>query len=140
MRTDRRLAVALLRWLGRILALGVFLAWGAIFVAHTLEWPPGVAYPPHLPWWVGLHLLMLVGLLVSLRWPRVGTAWTAAAALPFFAVAEGLNFPLCFGLTLLPGLLLVLCGWLERRGCVAQTVGTASPTRPEDTAPHTPES
>lgn len=107
-----------IRWLGRLLALGVFLLWGAFFVEHAQEWV--IAPSPNLPpleVCVGqaLHLLLLVGLLVSLRWPRIGSVWVIVAAFAFFHGKTGSRFPVFFGLTILPVLLLLLCGWLDRR-------------------------
>lgn len=104
--------VTLLRWLARALVLGLFLFWGSFFVAHTQEWfiAPLPKLPP-LKVWGGhaLHLLMLVGLLWSLRWPRVGGLVVVVAAFIFFRQFAGPRFPLFFGLTILPVLLLALC-------------------------------
>lgn len=116
--------VTLLRWLGRVLVLGVFLFWGSFFVAHTQEW--FIAPLPELPpfkVWVGhaLHLLMLVGLLGSLRWPRAAGLVVVVAAFTFFLQSAGPRFPVFFGLTVLPVLLLALC---PRR-----TSGQASPAQ-----------
>jgi hypothetical protein len=90
----------------------VFLLWGAFFVEHTREW--FVAPFPQLPppkVWMGqaLHLLLLAGLLVSLRWPRVGGVWVAVAAFAFFFDKAGSQLPVFFGMTVLPVLVLVLC-------------------------------
>jgi hypothetical protein len=98
--------------LTRALVLAVFLLWGAFFVEHTREW--FVAPFPQLPppkVWMGqaLHLLLLAGLLVSLRWPRLGGVWVAVAALAFFFDKAGAQFPVFFGITVLPVLLLLLC-------------------------------
>lgn len=119
MKTDyRSLAVSLLRWLARALAVGVFLLWGAFFVEHTQEW--FIAPFPHLPplkvcLGQALHLLMLGGLLVSLRWPRLGAVWVAVSAFAFFVDKTGSRFPVFFGMTIGPVLLLLLCDWLDRR-------------------------
>lgn len=104
--------VTLLRWLARALVLGLFLFWGSFFVAHTQEWfiAPLPGLPP-LKVWVGhaLHLLMLVGLLASLRWPRAGGLVVVVSAFNFFSAHAGSQFPLFFGFTFLPVLLLALC-------------------------------
>lgn len=115
---SRNRAVTLLRWLARALVLAVFLLWGAFFVEHTREWfvVPFPQFPP-LKVWLGqaLHLLLLAGLLVSLRWPRVGGVWVAVAAFAFFFDKAGSRFPVFFGMTVLPVLVLVLCGAVDRR-------------------------
>ncbi|MCW5555903.1 MAG: hypothetical protein KIS67_27565 [Verrucomicrobiae bacterium] len=104
--------VTLLRWLARALVLGVFVLWGSFFVAHTQEWfiAPLPQLPP-LKVWVGhaLHLLLLVGLLGSLRWPRAAGLVVVVAAFTFFLQCAGSRFPVFFGLTVLPVLLLALC-------------------------------
>jgi hypothetical protein len=61
------------------------------------------------------HLLMLLGLLASLRWPRVGAGWVAVAAFAFFVDKTGPRFPLFFGLTIFPVVLLLGCEWASRR-------------------------
>ena len=97
------------RWLARALVVGLFLLWGAFFVEHTLEWfvKPFPQLPP-LKVCLGqaLHLLLLLGLLFSLRWPRAGFVWVTATAGVFFYFMAGGRFPLFFGATVLPGLLL----------------------------------
>ena len=123
MKTGHRyLGFTILCWLARALVLGVFLLWGAFFVEHTQEWfiAPFPQHPP-LKVCIGqaLHLLMLVGLLVSLRWPRLGAVWVVVTAFAFFVDKTGSRFPVFFGLTIVPVLLLALCAWLDgktRRG------------------------
>jgi hypothetical protein len=119
MKTDyRNRSLALLHWMARALVAGVFLLWGAFFVEHMHEW--FIAPFPHRPplkvcFGQALHFLLLVGLLVSLRWPRVGAGWVVVAAFAFFIDKTGARFPLFFGLTVLPSLLLLFCGWLDQK-------------------------
>ena len=64
------LSACVSRWLGRGLALLLFLFWGAFFVEHLAEWfSHPQAAPPPLRAWVaqGLHLVMLIGLALMLR-------------------------------------------------------------------------
>src|SRR5262245_29561409 len=89
-----RRVVLVARWAARIWATALVLFWGAFFVAH-LAW---FADPQHLPppWVfavVGLHFLMLVGLLAGWKWELAGAVVALASAVPFFAVAAGKNFP-----------------------------------------------
>jgi hypothetical protein len=118
MKTDsHNLAMILLHWLSRALVVGVFALWGAFFVEHTQEWFIA-PFPNHPPLKVcigqGLHLLMLLGLLASLRWPRAGAVWVAVTAFAFFVDKTGSRFPIFLGITVLPVVLLVLGDWLER--------------------------
>jgi hypothetical protein len=124
----RRTALSLTRWLARLLIVGVFLLWGAFFVEHTQEWfvaPFPQLPPPRVCVGQGLHLLLLVGLLVSLRWPRLGVVWVVVAAFAFFSGRTGARFPMFFGLTVLPVLLLALgarIGSRIRNGEAAESV------------------
>ena len=64
----RRL-IGIARWAARILAAALVLFWGAFFVAHLAWFANPQQLPP--PWVflvVGLHFLMLVGLLVGWKW------------------------------------------------------------------------
>ena len=105
-------AVTAVRWLARALALCVFLFWGAFFVEHLLEWfvKPFPHHPP-LKVCVGmaLHCLLLAGLLIALKWERVGSLIAIVAAFGFFYYISGSPISLYFGFTVLPALLLLFC-------------------------------
>ena len=65
------LVLAIVSWTARLMALGLFLLWGAFFVEHMQEWflHPAQGFPP--PWvWGGqlAHLVLLIGLLMLVRW------------------------------------------------------------------------
>jgi hypothetical protein len=112
--TGRRV-VAVARWAARISAAALVLFWGAFFVEH-LAW---FADPQHLPppWVfvvVGLHFLMLVGLLAGWKWEVAGAVVALASSVPFFAVAAGRNFPLFASVTTVPSVLWLYCAWQER--------------------------
>jgi hypothetical protein len=105
-----------LRWPGRILAAVLFLFWGTFFVEHTIEWfvRPYPQTPPAFVWLgQGLHLLMLVGLVALWRWELAGSLMVIAAAFAFFVDKAGANFPLFFGVTVIPALLVLGAWWLE---------------------------
>lgn len=130
-KTDyRQVGVVLLGGLARVALVGVFLLWGAFFVEHLQEW--FIAPLPNLPplrVWLGqgLHLFMLIGLLASLRWPRVGAVWVAVSAFAFLHDKAGARFPVFFGMTMGPVLLLLFCRWLARR------VRRGNPVQPANT-------
>jgi hypothetical protein len=105
-------------WSGRSLAVCAFLLWGAFFVEHLGEFlRPGQGPPPPAQVWLlqAAHGAMLLGLLMLLRWEIPGGLLTIAAALVFFANVAGRNFPLFFGLTILPAALVLLGRLLEHR-------------------------
>jgi hypothetical protein len=108
--------VVVARWVARISAAALVLFWGAFFLAH-LAW---FADPQQLPplrvfLLVGLHFLMLVGLLVGWKWELAGALVALASSVPFFAAAAGRNFPLFALVTALPSVLWLYCVWQERR-------------------------
>jgi hypothetical protein len=104
-----------LRWLGRALAVALFLFWGAFFVEHVAEW-----FVPHareLPGWVwvaqALHLGMLVGLALTIWKQRTGVVMTLLATVAFFATI-GAAWPLAL-LNLAPALAFA-AAWVNGRG------------------------
>jgi hypothetical protein len=115
--TTKKLAIGLAGWAARILVIGVFLLWGAFFVEHLREWfiAPRPRVPPVRVYvFQGLHLLLLLGLLGSLRWARVGLVWVTIAACAFFLPVAGAKALLFVGLTILPVLLVVVFDYLKR--------------------------
>jgi hypothetical protein len=102
--TSDTVAVAL-RWLGRALALLLLLFWGAFFLEHLFEWF-GNARGPAPPMWVWisqmLHLGMLAGLALMLRWDRLGAVVTVLGTTAFFASIGMHSFPFIALLNLLP--------------------------------------
>ena len=105
-----------LRWTGRLLAALLFLLWGSFFVEHLVEWfvRPWPQTPPPVVWFAqGLLFLMLAGLVLLWRWELAGGVLVVAASFAFF-VDKGGNFPLFFGATSLPALILIWCGWRSR--------------------------
>jgi hypothetical protein len=120
----RVLAIAIVSWSARLLALGLFLLWGAFFVEHMQEWfmHPAKGFPP--PWvWAGqlAHLVLLVGLLMLIRWQLAGAVVTILGAVAFFgglivmtgAGSKSLPLVLFLVVTLLPALLSLAC-WCAR--------------------------
>src|SRR5262249_46020909 len=108
---------AVASWSGRLLAIGLVAVWGAFFVDH-LEWfvHPSRGFPPARVWLLQLvHLVLLAGLLMLIRWQIPGSVLTVAAALVFFAAAAGPRFLLFFGVTTLPVALILLGRVLQFR-------------------------
>ena len=115
----KNLAILISRWIARVLVLAVLLLWGAFFVAHTHEWfiKPFPQLPPlKVCVFQTLHLLLLAGLLASLRWPRVGLICVTLAACAFFLPVAGGRALTFVGITILPVAFLVVCGQLKRTG------------------------
>ena len=79
--------------------------------------------PPTHVWLLQLaHLLLLVDLLVLLRWEVPGSALTIATALVYFAAVAGPRFPLFFGLTIVPVVLILLGRSLRLRAAVSSPI------------------
>lgn len=93
-----------LRWVGRGLAVLLFLFWGAFFVEHLSEWffdPRG--FPPPWLWFcMALHFGMIAGLALSVwkEWP--GVAVTVIATVGFFSSIGMHRFPWLALLNALP--------------------------------------
>jgi hypothetical protein len=89
----RTIVVTAVRWCARLWAAILFLFWGAFFSEHlgewffrATEWPPiGVSDL------MGLHFLMLAGLLTGWRWEFAGGLLVLGAATAFFSQAAGPN-------------------------------------------------
>ena len=115
------------RWTARILALGLFLFWGAFFLEHLQEWfiHPAKGLPP--VWvWLGMlaHLAILLGLLALWKWEVAGSLLAVAGALAFFgglAIMEKLaghgysTFLVFLAVTILPPLLILICHFARAR-------------------------
>jgi hypothetical protein len=105
MLTAPGLGAAAFTWIGRGLALLLFLFWGTFFLEHLSEWflHPARGLPPARVWVAMLfHLGMLVGLLLMLGWDQVGCAATLIATAAFFAVMGFRSFPYLALLNLAP--------------------------------------
>jgi hypothetical protein len=111
----RRL-IGVARWAARIWAAALVLFWGAFLLEH-LAWfsNPQQLPPPRVFLLVGLHLLMLVGLLAGWRWEVAGAVLALASSVPFFAATAGRNFPGFAAATAVPSVLWLYCAWQERR-------------------------
>ena len=76
-----------IRWVARVLALALFVFWGAFFLEHLIEWflHPAKGFPPFWVWLMMLaHLGILLGLLALWKWEVAGSLLALAAALAFF--------------------------------------------------------
>lgn len=108
-------------WSGRAVAGVLFLFWGAFFVEHLQEWflRAEGRYPPPFVWFTMLfHLAMLVGLLLVMRWDRVGSVVLLAGTAGFFGLIahSGGWKALPYGLLNLAPVLLFAAFWaLSRR-------------------------
>ena len=117
--------MSIVRWTGRVLALGLFLFWGAKFVEHLQD---GFLHTVKQLSTVGVwlanlaHLTFLVGLVVLWRWPLTGSILTLLGACSYFgglAISETTKGKPCLpclaflAVTILPALL-TLAWWLAR--------------------------
>ncbi len=105
-------------WTGRGLALVLFLMWGVFFVEHLIEWflqVKGPAPPPFV--WVAqaLHAAMLIGLIMIVRWDRLGAAVMVVASIAFFAAIGGSRPPWVALVNAIPLVFLAVYWWLSRK-------------------------
>ena len=120
------LTVSIVCWTGRVLALGLFLFWGAVFVEHLQQgFLHSVKALPPVWVWLGYlaHLTFLVGLAALWRWQVTSSFLTLLGTLSYFgglAISEatrGKQYLSCLGflaVTTMPALLTLAC-WLARR-------------------------
>ena len=90
-----------------MLALGLFLFWGAFFVAHIKAWfiDPFPQSPPPKVWLiVALHGGLLAGLLAGWRWELAGALIVLFAGGTFFWLMAGTKLLGYFAITALPAL------------------------------------
>lgn len=102
--TKTRMIAGGFRWAGRGLALLLFLFWGAFFVEHLAVWfRDPREFPPASVWIAqGLHLAMLIGLALMLRWEHLGAIVTVLGTTLFFAVIGSHRFPWIALINMLP--------------------------------------
>ncbi len=115
--TAENLLIAIGKWGGRLTALLLFLFWGAFFIEHLSEWflrGGGQCPPPRV--WVGqaLHLWVLAGLALMLKWDRLGAAVTVVSTAAFF-LWIGYRGPLTLPLVNLIPVAFFTVYWLARR-------------------------
>lgn len=107
--------VKTLRWAARIASILLFALWGAFFIEHV-SWFIAQPRPPLFVWLFQLlHLLLLLGFVVALRWEVAGSLLIIGSALVFFALTAGANFLLFFAVTIIPAVLFLFCWWQEHR-------------------------
>src|SRR5262245_61933285 len=130
----RSLTISIVRWTGRVLALGLFLFWGASLVEHLQQgFLHSVKQLPPVWVWLGYlaHLTFLVGLVALWRWQVTGSILTILGTLSYFgglAISEatkGKQYLSCLEflvVTSLPALLTRAC-------CLARTSSAGAPKR-----------
>ena len=70
--------------------------------------------PARVVWVMVAHFALLAGFLVTWKWELPGSAMILIGALAFFSQAAGQNFPLFFGITVIPPVLYFYCWWAGR--------------------------
>jgi len=105
-----------LRWFARVLAVVMFLFWGGFFVEHLWQWfiqPLPQTPPPKV--WFGqfLHLLILAGLALGLKWERIGGLLLIGSVVLFSALILQAA-PRFVLVTIVPGVLYLYCWYASR--------------------------
>lgn len=76
----------------RVGSLALFLFWGAFFLEHLAWFEDPSTWPPPQIWLAqGLHLLFLIGYLLSIVWDVPGSVLIAAGVVSFFGLTGGSN-------------------------------------------------
>ncbi|MAG20999.1 MAG: hypothetical protein QGG85_00685 [Candidatus Marinimicrobia bacterium] len=114
---DTKLSMSIIRWTARISGVGIFLFWGAFFVDHVSEWiiAPSSESPPLKVWIaLALHLAMLSGFIVALKWEVAGSGLIIFAAFAFFIITMGEPMVKFFLVTIIPALLYLFVTWRSK--------------------------
>jgi uncharacterized protein (TIGR02117 family) len=86
------------------------------------------------PLWLCLHSLMLVGVLISLRWPGAGVMLLVVLVAPFIARTGTSFFMPFYAFTFLP-IILLLWLWVARGNSEMKAAGSAAVAEPKGQAP-----
>ncbi|MGE3820952.1 MAG: hypothetical protein AB7I30_16180 [Isosphaeraceae bacterium] len=113
----QRVALRVVRWTARVWATLMLLALGAFFLEHLGWFTHRGAPPPGRVWWLmALHLVLLIGLAIGWRWELPGAMMVLISAPLFFFNTAG-QYALAYSvLTMVPGVLWLVCGVLSKRG------------------------
>jgi hypothetical protein len=109
--------IAIVRLAARVLSVVLFILWGTFFVEH-LSWFGSVPSqnPPLRVWLLSfLHLTLLIGYVLSLKWEKTGSALFTMSAVFFFSFAAGVNAIPFIIVSAFPALLFAYCWMNERR-------------------------
>jgi hypothetical protein len=112
-----------LTWLGKGLAVLLFVFWGIFFVEHLREWflAPAEGWPPPAVWLAqALHLGMLVGLATMTFREGLGAVATIAATTAFFVAIGYRGSPALPIVNMAPVACFAIARWMGRRGAVGQ--------------------
>ena len=115
-----------IRWIARAISIALFLVWGAFFIEH-LSWFFGSGERPPATVWLlqAVHLLLLAGLILALKWELAGSVLIIVSALIFFSQAAGERFLPFFAITIVPAFLFLVCWW-KTRGPSSHVSGKAA--------------
>jgi hypothetical protein len=128
-----RVAGAAFRWFCRVSLVLLLLQCAAIFGDELLG--ALSAKPFHvLSVWLVLRFVLLLGVLVSLRWPVVGVMLLGVSASPFIARMGTSLFMPFYTLIFLP-VTLLLWLWVSRRNSVKKAATSERPPEPNGLAP-----
>lgn len=110
------IAATTFKWIGVTISLVLFLFWGAFFISHLSAWflNSESALPPMHIWIsMALHLLMLIGLAMTIKWDKLGVLITLIGTIAFFSSIGYRGFPYIALLNELPFIFLGMY-WLIR--------------------------
>ena len=102
------------KWSGHTISVLLFLFWGAFFLSHLFEWFLNTekGLPPVSVWInMSFHLMMLIGLAMTIKWDKLGVLITLIGTIAFFSSIGYRGFPY---IALLNGIPLIFFGmhWL----------------------------
>lgn len=118
--------INVLHWSARSTSIVLFLFWGAFFVEHLPWFFNPTARPPAWVWTLqALHMLLLIGFIISLKWKLAGSLLVVVCALIFTSQAAGKGFLPLFSISIIPAALNLVCWWIERNLNTAVSISGA---------------
>jgi hypothetical protein len=104
-------------WIGRFLAVLLFILWGAFFIEHLTEWFKDSGHLPPLSVFLiqFFHLLMLVGYIAAFKWKAVGSSMIILGALVFFGSLGAKAMLAFFAISILPAVIFLFVFFYEKK-------------------------
>lgn len=98
----------------RILSIVLLMLWGTFFIEHLSWFFVEINNTPPIKIWFaqGLHFLLLIGYITTLKWERIGSALVVVSAVLFFSYVAGVNAIPFIIVSVFPVMLYAFC-WIK---------------------------
>jgi len=108
--------IRLVRWIARSASIVMLLFWGAFFAEHLAWFFNSIERPPFFVWVLQtVHLVLLIGYLISLKHEIFGSLTVTVSLLVFLSLTAGGWFLPLFSFGIIPPILYLSCRLMERK-------------------------